>query len=160
VEDRFDDLELLLQDAQRLGVGRARRKQTYGGKSAHIGYALRILAAVLELFIAWWVILAANSTFEKSVICLLILIYARAAETRSELRFRFAYLFVEIGKLFGQTYRLLRASPWNLWAADKWAAEGRKGLDRGTVHLLISSGKYSLLTLLAVINLISATFFR
>ena len=159
-EDRFDDLELLLQDANGLGVDRARRKQTYGGKWTYVGYSLRVLAAILELFVAWWVILAASSTFEKSVICLLILIYARAAETRSELRYRFAHLFVELGKRFGQTYRLLRERPQNLWAADKWAFEVCNGLDKGAAHLLISSGKYSLLTLLAVVNLISATLFR
>jgi hypothetical protein len=91
-----------------------------------VGNSFRVIASLFELVVAWRILAVADNAFEKSVLSVLILIYTRAAETRLELSYRFAYLFAEIGKRFVGAYRLMSERPSKLWAADQRASEVRK----------------------------------
>ncbi len=148
--NRWDALEALLQDAHRLGVQAATRKRDYGGTWAYVGYFLRGLEALIELLIAWRIFVAVDSTFERVAVCLLLLTYARAADARQSLEYRFEFLSAEVGSRFMQTYRLLKERRSTLWAGDMRAANACKGLSRAGVNSLISSGKHWLLTAFAV----------
>jgi hypothetical protein len=98
-----------------MGLSRAVRRRNYGGTWAYVGYAFRGLEAIAELLIAGLLFVTVNSSFEKIVICLLLLIYARAADSRQNLDHRFDWLSAEMGSRFVQAYHLLKERPSKLW---------------------------------------------
>lgn len=154
--DLWKQLEDFLQEVHNVGIDAAFRRRDYGGPWSYFKYSIDCLEALLEILIAWRILVIVQPGFQTLVACVLLLVYSQVAGSGSGVPFRIGYMAADINRKFIQAFRLLRERPSKLWFIDEHEHDSIKTLNRAAVKIFIGTFKYTAITVIALAGLLRA----